>query len=70
MSQPINNFKLGLFTLCGVLLLIAGILAFGARSYFVPMSRFETYIQGRRNRTGGGLGRGTARRARGESHRH
>ncbi|HTQ52436.1 MAG TPA: MlaD family protein, partial [Candidatus Acidoferrales bacterium] len=46
MSQPINNFKLGLFTLCGVLLLIAGILAFGARSYFVPMSRFETYIQG------------------------
>ncbi|HEX5399330.1 MAG TPA: MlaD family protein [Verrucomicrobiae bacterium] len=46
MSQPINNFKLGLFTLCGVLLLILGILAFGARSYFVPMSRFETYIQG------------------------
>ncbi len=46
MSQPINNFKLGLFTLCGVLLLIAGILAFGARSFFVPMSRFESYIQG------------------------
>ncbi len=45
MSQPINNFKLGLFTLCGVLLLIAGILAFGARSYFVPMNRFETYIK-------------------------
>jgi phospholipid/cholesterol/gamma-HCH transport system substrate-binding protein len=46
MSQPINNFKLGLFTLCGVLVLIAGILAFGARSYLVPMSRFETYIPG------------------------
>ncbi|MGA2248693.1 MAG: MlaD family protein [Verrucomicrobiota bacterium] len=46
MSQPINNFKLGLFTLCGVLLLIVGILSFGARSYFVPMSPFETYIQG------------------------
>lgn len=46
MSQPTNNFKLGLFTLCGVLLLIAGVLAFGARSYFVPMSKFETYIQG------------------------
>lgn len=46
MSQPINNFKLGLFTLCGVLLLIVAILAFGARSYFVPTSGFETYIRG------------------------
>jgi phospholipid/cholesterol/gamma-HCH transport system substrate-binding protein len=46
MSQPINNFKLGLFTLGGVALLIVGILAFGARSYLVPMSRFETYIEG------------------------
>jgi phospholipid/cholesterol/gamma-HCH transport system substrate-binding protein len=46
MSKPINNFKLGVFTLGGLALLVAGILAFGARSYFEPMSEFETYIQG------------------------
>lgn len=46
MSTPINNFKLGLFTLAGVAILVAGLLAFGARSYFEPTSRFETYIQG------------------------
>ena len=46
MSQPINNFKLGLFTLVGLALLVAGILAFGARSYFAPASPFETYMTG------------------------
>ena len=46
MSQPINNFKLGLFTLGGVALLVTALLAFGARSYFEPTSEFETYIQG------------------------
>lgn len=46
MSQPVNNFKLGLFTLCGLALLIAGILAFGLRAYFQPTSEFETYISG------------------------
>ena len=46
MSEPVNNFKLGLFTLAGVAILIAGLLAFGARSYFEPTSLFETYIQG------------------------
>lgn len=46
MSQPINNFKLGLFALGGVALLVAGLLAFGARSYFEPTSEFETYIKG------------------------
>ena len=46
MGQPINNFKLGLFTLCGLALLVAGVLAFGARSYLEPTSEFETYIQG------------------------
>jgi len=45
-SQPINNFKLGLFTLGGVALLVTALLAFGARSYFEPTSEFETYIQG------------------------
>lgn len=46
MSTPTNNFKLGLFTLCGLAILIAGILAFGARIYFEPSSMFETYIEG------------------------
>jgi len=46
MSKPINNFKLGLFTLVGVAILVVALLAFGARGYFVPTSRFETYIQG------------------------
>ena len=38
MSTATNDFKLGLFTLCGLAILIAGILAFGARSYFEPTS--------------------------------
>ena len=46
MSKPINNFKLGLFTLGGLALLVAGLLAFGARSYFQPTSTYETYIAG------------------------
>jgi ABC-type transporter Mla subunit MlaD len=46
MSQPINNFKLGLFTLLGLAILIAGLLIFGARTYFQPTSRYETYIRG------------------------
>jgi phospholipid/cholesterol/gamma-HCH transport system substrate-binding protein len=46
MSTPTNNFKLGLFTLCGLVILIAGILAFGARNYFEPTSMYETYIEG------------------------
>jgi ABC-type transporter Mla subunit MlaD len=54
MSKPINNFKLGLFTLAGVALLVAGILAFGARTYFEPASLFETYIDG--DVTGLGVG--------------
>jgi ABC-type transporter Mla subunit MlaD len=46
MSKPINNFKLGLFTLSGLALLVAGLLAFGARFYFEPTSEYETYIAG------------------------
>jgi phospholipid/cholesterol/gamma-HCH transport system substrate-binding protein len=46
MSKPINNFKLGLFTLGGLALLVVGLLAFGARSYFQPRSLYETYIEG------------------------
>ena len=46
MNTTTHNFKLGLFTLCGLAILIAGILAFGARSYFEPTSTYETYIAG------------------------
>ena len=46
MSKPINNFKLGLFTLFGLGILVGGLLAFGARSYFQPRSQYETYIAG------------------------
>jgi ABC-type transporter Mla subunit MlaD len=46
MNKLTNNFKLGLFTLGGLLLLAAGVLAFGARSYFVRTSVFETYVAG------------------------
>jgi ABC-type transporter Mla subunit MlaD len=46
MSTPTNNFKLGLFTLFGLVILIAGILAFGARNYLEPTSMYETYIEG------------------------
>jgi ABC-type transporter Mla subunit MlaD len=46
MSQPINNFKLGLFTLGGLALLVVALLAFGARTYFQPTSTYETYIAG------------------------
>ncbi|HXB58556.1 MAG TPA: MlaD family protein, partial [Candidatus Acidoferrales bacterium] len=46
MSQPINNFKLGIFTLVGLALLVVGLLAFGARNYFQPTSTYETYIAG------------------------
>jgi ABC-type transporter Mla subunit MlaD len=46
MSKPINNFKLGLFALCGLAILIVGLISFGARSYFQPSSQFETYIAG------------------------
>jgi phospholipid/cholesterol/gamma-HCH transport system substrate-binding protein len=46
MSTPTNNFKLGVFTLCGLFLLIVALLAFGARSYFKPTSEFETYVVG------------------------
>jgi len=46
MSTNTNHFKLGLFTLCGLAIFIAGILAFGARSYFEPTSLFETYVEG------------------------
>jgi ABC-type transporter Mla subunit MlaD len=46
MSTPTNHFKLGLFALCGLAILILGIVAFGARGYFEQTSLYETYIAG------------------------
>ncbi|HTA31497.1 MAG TPA: MlaD family protein [Candidatus Cybelea sp.] len=46
MNPKTSNFKLGLFTIGGLFILIAGILAFGARSYLQPTSLFETYVEG------------------------
>jgi ABC-type transporter Mla subunit MlaD len=46
MSAKTNNFKLGLFTLFGLGLLAAGILAFGAWSTFEKKSLYETYVPG------------------------
>jgi len=46
MSAYTNNFKLGLFTLVGLGLLLTGILAFGAWRAFEKKSLFETYVPG------------------------
>jgi ABC-type transporter Mla subunit MlaD len=46
MRAKTNYSKLGLFVLGGVALLIAGLLAFGAKSYLSPKTKFETAIPG------------------------
>jgi len=46
MSVKTNNFKLGLFTLFGIGLLVTGVLAFGTWSSLEKKSLFETYVPG------------------------
>jgi ABC-type transporter Mla subunit MlaD len=46
MSVKTNHFQIGLFVLSAVALLIAGLLAFGARSYFEPKFTVETFVEG------------------------
>jgi ABC-type transporter Mla subunit MlaD len=46
MSAKPNNFKLGLFTLFGIGLLVTGILAFGTWSTLEKKTQFETYVPG------------------------
>ena len=46
MTEKTNHFKLGVFVLVGVGLLVVGILAFGARNYFKTVTLFETYMEG------------------------
>ncbi|MDB6121593.1 MAG: Mammalian cell entry related domain protein [Pedosphaera sp.] len=46
MSARPSNFKIGLFVIIGIGLLLAGLFAFGARSYFQERQVFETYVPG------------------------
>jgi ABC-type transporter Mla subunit MlaD len=46
MNKSSSDFKLGLFAIGGLVLLVAGLIAFGARQYFVRTSLFETYVAG------------------------
>jgi ABC-type transporter Mla subunit MlaD len=46
MNSKTNHFKIGLFVLSGVILLIAGLLLFGMTRHFEPKTRFETYVTG------------------------
>src|SRR3974390_239912 len=46
MSAKPNTFKIGLFTLVAIALFVAGLLAFGAKSYFTKKTMFETAIEG------------------------
>ncbi len=46
MSAKSNNIKIGIFVLAALVLLIAGLLAFGAKSYLSPKTRCETAVAG------------------------
>jgi len=46
MSARNNYFKIGLFVLTAFAILVAGLLAFGARGFFQEKLRFETAIEG------------------------
>lgn len=46
MSTKANTAKIGVFVILAVALLVAGLLAFGAKSYFVTKIKLETAIDG------------------------
>ena len=46
MSAKTNHVRIGIFVLLAVFLFIAGLMAFGARSYFAKKVTFETAIEG------------------------
>ncbi len=46
MNSKVNYIRIGIFVLIGVFLFIAGLLAFGARSYFAQKITAETAIEG------------------------
>src|SRR3974390_64688 len=41
-----NSVRIGVFVLLAIILFIAGLLAFGAKSYFTPKTYFETAVAG------------------------
>jgi phospholipid/cholesterol/gamma-HCH transport system substrate-binding protein len=46
MNSKANYIRIGIFVLLAIFLLVAGLLAFGARSYFTKKLTYETAIQG------------------------
>src|SRR5882672_8281311 len=46
MSAKANHFKIGVFVLAAIALLVIGLMAFGARSFFQKKTTFETAVVG------------------------
>src|SRR5215472_9966278 len=46
MNAKANYIRIGIFVLVAIFLFIAGLLAFGARSYFAAKLTYETAVQG------------------------
>jgi len=46
MTQKAHALRIGFFVLGGVALAVGGLFAFGVRSWLVPKTRFETYLDG------------------------
>lgn len=46
MSAKVNNIRIGIFVLVAIFLLVVGLLAFGARSFFAIKTTYETAIVG------------------------
>jgi phospholipid/cholesterol/gamma-HCH transport system substrate-binding protein len=47
MSAKIHNFRIGLFVLAGMALLVAGLFAIGLKAYLGEHETFETYVTGK-----------------------
>lgn len=46
MSKSANYFRIGLFIIIGVIILVAGLMVFGAGQFFKKKVTFETYVRG------------------------
>ncbi|MDR1145260.1 MAG: MlaD family protein [Verrucomicrobiales bacterium] len=46
MNTDLKYFRIGLFVIGGLLILLLGVFALGAKSWFEPKIRFETYFDG------------------------
>ena len=45
MSAKSNNIRIGVFVIIAVVILILGLLAFGARGFFETKTKFETLVR-------------------------